>query len=63
MAIKRVVYDGEPMFLKGCHTQIGKKIVCKWIWTTPLILMAMVDMIVDSMRNARSPWGGHSLLY
>jgi hypothetical protein len=37
MAIKYAGHDGEHGFLKGCDAQVGKKIMCKWILTTPLI--------------------------
>ena len=37
----------SPGFPKGCEAQIGTRIICKWILTTPLVLMTMVGMRVD----------------
>ena len=38
-------------FPKSCDAQIGTRIRNRWILTTPLILMTMVDMMVDLVRK------------
>ena len=43
----------SPRFPKGCEAQIGIRIVCKWILTTPLIIMTMVEMMVDSVMKMK----------
>ena len=41
----------NPGFRKGCEAQIGRKIMCKWILTTQLIIMSMVGMMVNSVKK------------
>lgn len=41
----------SPRFPKGFDAQIGTKIISKWNFTTTLILMTMVRMMVGSMRK------------
>ena len=43
----------SPGFPKGCEAQIGTRIICKWILTTPLLLMTMVGMKVDLVRKTK----------
>src|ERR1700737_2322990 len=48
----------RPGFPKGCEAQIGTRIICKWILTTPLLLMTMVGMKVDLVKKRRSALKG-----
>ena len=41
----------SPGLPKGCEAQIGTRIMCKWIFTIPLVLMTMVGTKVDSVRK------------
>lgn len=43
--------DGESGLLKGCDTQINTMILSKWILSTPLILITMMDMMVYSVKK------------
>ena len=47
MAIKRVGYDVEPGFLKGCDAQIESRIMSKWFLTKSMVLMTMVEMMMN----------------
>ena len=44
----------SPGLLKGCEAQNGTRIISKGILTLPLILMRMVGMMVDLVREWRS---------
>ena len=46
-------YDGKPVDLDNCDAQIGTKIMSKWILTTPLILMTMMELMVNSVGKWR----------
>ena len=57
MLSKMRVMMVSPGFPKGCEAQIGTRIIYKWILTTPLVLMTMVDMRVDSVWKMEESFG------